>query len=200
MRKHIALGVALLFATFMVAAMAQTSGSSSGQYGSSSGQMGASTAKTRTIEGCIAQEGSDFFLVPRRGNPLMLQSSGTENPSAHVGHEVKITGSESSLSAASKPGAAGGTAGMTAQNPSTGSSQTGTSGTVGSSTNPSAPSAAAGGTENELHNLANRQLSVDKIAMVSETCPANWNPKVKSPGGTGGTGNPPSSTNPPPLN
>src|SRR5512146_1738804 len=198
MRKYIAICVALMFALFMVAAMAQTSEqsqsssqsqagypsqapssqSSAGQSSAEKGQMESANAKTR--EGCIMREESDWFLVPKRGNPIRLQASGAENPSAHEGHRVKIHGTESAISGggASSAGTSGGTAGATTEKPPSGQPESGQAGAVASG-NPPSGAGGATGTGNDLHKLADKEITVEKIDMVSETCPVNWNPKFK---------------------
>ncbi len=221
MRKYIAIGVSLMFLMFMVAAYAQASGqypssqsgsqaggSMSGQSQtanpsdqSSSAQSSSAQAKGKTIEGCIVKEESDFFLVPKKGNPIQLQASGAENPSAHEGHRVKVQGQESSIAAgsASSAGTSGGAAGTaSSENPSASQSQSGQAGAVASGNAPSSGSSASG-TGNDLHKLANKEMTVDRIDMVSETCPVNWNSKVKSPAEKGSKSSPSgSSTSAPP--
>ena len=93
MRKYLAVTVALAFLLFVAGAMAQA-GSQSGQQGTmgteqqsgqqagQQGSMGAdqqsssasSQASSKTVEGCIAREATDFFLVPKDGNPILLQA------------------------------------------------------------------------------------------------------------------------------
>ena len=97
------------------------------------------------------KEGSDYFLIPRSGNPIQLQAGG-QDLAAHEGHKVKVSGPESSLSAStSEPGASG--------MPQTG---------------------AASGSGNDLHRLSEKEIMVSKIDHVAGSCPANWNPKVST--------------------
>ncbi len=200
MRKYLAISVGFAFLLFMATAMAQegatgsssqypsaSSGQSSqaGQPSESSGSMqgensSKSAGKTRTVEGCIAQEQTDYFLIPKNGNPILLQASGSENPSGHVGHRVKVKGNEQAVSAGSGSGMSGGAAGTASSSaPSQQSGAESNPSAVGSqASQPSgAQSGAAGG---ELRQNADKEISVDKITMVSETCPADWNSKYKS--------------------
>lgn len=173
------------------------SGSSMGQssQSGSSGQM-SSSGKAKTIEGCVVREETDYFLVPKRGNPVRISSTGTGDISSHVGHQVKAHGTESMASnmGAGTSGQAG-TSGTVAGGETSGTSaQAGqeTSGSVGTSTNPPSGTAgtagttgAAGAGTGALHSAANREIVVDRVDMVSETCPSNWNPTY-NPNATGG--------------
>ncbi len=97
---------------------AQTSGSSettpsgSGQSGSSS-QMGhASGGGHMTVEGCLSGSNGSYTLTDKQGNTYQLTGD-TAKLSDHVGHEVKVMGSESGAGAASS--SMGGGAGHTLQ-------------------------------------------------------------------------------------
>jgi hypothetical protein len=112
----------------------------------------------RSMTGCIAREGSDYFLVSNKGKGRRIRlEPGSTDLSAHVGHEVKVSGT------------------MERGNKATMGSTAGTTGTTGATTG------------NDKHE---RAITVDKVDMVSETCPANT-------GTSGGTGIG-SSTTPPP--
>lgn len=106
-------------------------GSVSGQTGTTSGQtgtMGGQTTeqerggKQKSIDGCVVRQGSDYYLVDKRGDLYRL--SATEDLSAHVGHHVRVKGEKASSSSESMGSM--GTAGSTSssQYPST-STQTG---------------------------------------------------------------------------
>lgn len=159
---------------------------------SSSGQM-SSSGKAKTIEGCVVREETDYFLVPKHGNPVRISSTGAGDISSHVGHQVKAHGTESMVSnmGAGTSGQAG-TSGTVAGGETSGTSaQAGqeTSGSVGTSTNPPSGTAGATGTAGTgtgaLHSAANREIVVDRVDMVSETCASNWNPTY-NPNATGG--------------
>jgi hypothetical protein len=86
----------------------------------------------KTIEGCIVSQGTEFFIQPKHGKMVRLNSS--EDLTAHVGHRVKAHGTEQ------KAGSAGNTAGtMGASNSgstsaNTGSTTASTSGSASGST------------------------------------------------------------------
>ncbi len=185
----------------------------------------------RTVEGCVVREETDYFLIPRKGQPLRLSGSAGQNLSQYQGQRVKAHGTEAPAtgSSASAEGTAG-TSGMagatsTETNPS---SQTGAVGSnagaassqqgQASETNPSSQTGAVGSnagaansqqgqaseekgettenpsagaqssmgqtgatsgasaTGNQLHQSATKEITVDRITTVSETCPSNWNP------------------------
>ncbi len=209
MRRYLSILLGAAFLLFATAVIAQTS-SSSGQYSNPSStnsqaspnQTGTSGAQ-KTAEGCIAKQGTDFFLIPKSGNPVKLQASNTEELTEHEGHQVKVSGTESSLSAAggtsgsetgtsassqqpsSASGTSAGTSGTAAgssgagQNPSAG-----TSGSVGASAGTSGASAGTSASSNNLEQMATEQMSVSKIKHIAASCPANWNPSVPMPSST----------------
>ncbi len=74
----------------------------------------------------------------------------SQDLSPDEGHKVVVSGKETALNAAA--GASPAAAG-------------------------SAP--AASGTGNDLHRMANREMIVDNVKSVSQTCPVNWNPGVR---------------------
>lgn len=117
----------------------------------------------RTMTGCIVKEETDYFLVPKNGNGRRVQlQAGNTDLSQHVNHEVKVHGTVENGNNASTVGTTGNEA-----NTGTNTATTGKHGRGG-----------------------NRMMVVDRVDMVSETCPANTGT------GTGtGTG---SSTTPPP--
>src|SRR5437588_8469226 len=65
----------------------------------------------KTMEGCIVQQGSDFFLATHNNKKFFrLSPQGGTDLSAHVGHKVKVHGSEQasgSLGASTSAGTSG---------------------------------------------------------------------------------------------
>jgi hypothetical protein len=57
----------------------------------------------KTVEGCIVQQGTEFFLQPKHGKVIRLNSSG-EDLTAHVGHRVKLHGTEQRAGSAGNVG------------------------------------------------------------------------------------------------
>src|SRR5205085_5864492 len=98
---------------------------------------GNGNGKDKTEEGCIVQQGSDFYLQPKHGKVQRLSS--TEDLSAHVGHQVKVHGRESKTGSASTSGSgmAGDSSAYGGENRPTSSQN------VGANANPSAQSGGA---------------------------------------------------------
>ncbi len=193
MRRCISIVAGLAFLLFGVVAFAQYGSSSQSNSSSNTSQATSSTpnGQQSSIEGCLVKEQTDYFLVPKSGNPIELQASASEDLSKHEGHRVKVRGNESPISAgssASTSGAAGGASGA-AVGSSSGTNQTNpsSSGAIGSQAGSSQAGAAgtASGTGNDLHKLASEQISVVEVQHVAASCPANWNPKVPIPSGSG---------------
>lgn len=193
MRKYFVFAVAVAFLLFVLGALAQTSAGTHNSQATTTTTTTTTTNQTtmsgpqRSVEGCsVVKEASDYFLIPRSGNPIELQVTTGEDLSAHEGHRVKIQGVESSMAAGSAGETAsagmGGTAGAAANMPPSGSQSAGAAGAIKSQTGgtESSTSGAATGTGNDLHRLANRQMSVAKITHIAETCPVNWNPSVST--------------------
>ncbi len=107
------------------------------------------TGPEHNVEGCLIKESSDFYLLPEHGRPFKLQSN--QDLSANEGHKVMVTGKETGLNAAA--GAA----------------------------SPSAAGSApvVSGSGSDLHRLADREMIVDHVKSVADTCPVNWNPGVR---------------------
>src|SRR5437660_9603353 len=78
-----------------------------------SSQKGASASGQTTIEGCLQGSDGNYTLTDKSGTTYQLQGD-TSKLSAHVGHEVQITGSTTAASAANPSAGAGTT------NPTTG--------------------------------------------------------------------------------
>lgn len=227
MRKYMTALVGVAFLLFTLGAMAQTSSSSSsGQYGnpsastssqsqsqtesyprSSTSSQATATGEQRTLQGCVAEEQGQFFLIPQSGNPIRLEPSSRQSLEKHVGQQVTVSGNESSLSASA--GSSGGMAGTTAgtnTEAQTGTSQSGAvgsqtgqpddSGSMSSQTGQSAGTSGSMGSQmgqsgsmnggaNQLSGMADRQISVQSINKIASSCPANWNPNFPQAGTSG---------------
>ncbi len=109
------------------------------------------TGPEHNVEGCILKESADFFLLPERGAPFKLQSN--QDLTADEGHKVIVSGKETALNAAA-----------------------GAASPMGAG---SAPAAAGSG--NDLQRMADRQMIVDHVKSLADTCPVNWNPGVRHP-------------------
>jgi hypothetical protein len=72
------------------------------QYGSQSGssQTGTASSGKTTVEGCLQSSNGTYTLTDKSGTTYQLQGDSSKL-SAHVGHEVKITGTTSGSSATS---------------------------------------------------------------------------------------------------
>jgi hypothetical protein len=99
MRPILLLSVLLLAASWVVA---QDTPSQTGQM---QGQTGQKTSKSAgagsqtTVEGCLAGADGKYTLTDKEGKSYNLTGD-TSKLAEHVGHEVKITGTESNSSAA----------------------------------------------------------------------------------------------------
>ncbi len=67
-----------------------------------SSQKGASASGQTTVEGCLQGSDGNYTLTDKSGTTYQLQGD-TSKLSAHVGHEVQITGSTTSASSATSP-------------------------------------------------------------------------------------------------
>src|SRR5438132_13289591 len=74
-----------------------------------SSQKGASASGQTTVEGCLQGSDGNYTLTDKSGTTYQLQGD-TSKLSAHVGHEVQITGSTTSASSATSPTAGAPTA------------------------------------------------------------------------------------------
>lgn len=207
MRKYMASLAVLTFLLFALGAMAQTSGSygqsnpPSASSSSTEGQNSSTTTSTTTsqtttsqqqqanFEGCVVREQADYYLVPRSGSPMKLQSSAGQDFSSKVGQQVQITGNQSSLSASTgAPGAsasAGTSGGMAGSTSGTAGAQTGTgaTGAIGAPSSTTGTGSSGMATGSDLHSMANQQLDVSNISSVG-SCPPNWNPSVPQSSGS----------------
>jgi hypothetical protein len=67
-----------------------------------SGQTSASASGQTTVQGCLQGSDGNYTLTDDSGTTYQLQGD-TSKLSAHVGHEVQITGSTTSASSATSP-------------------------------------------------------------------------------------------------
>lgn len=78
------------------------------QYGGSWDTAGSGDQSKVTVLGCLAEEGGNFTLTDQAGTTYQLVGK-TEQLNAHVGHTIRVTGTNAS--AAQFPGAMGADAG-----------------------------------------------------------------------------------------
>ncbi len=102
-RKYIALAIPLLFALGMIA---QTTNTQPGMGTASQGVHG--PQDTTTIEGCVVRQNTEYFIIPASGDIMHVSPSG-EHVSAHLGHLVRVHGTEQSSTSASNVSTSGGT-------------------------------------------------------------------------------------------
>lgn len=93
MKRYLAIWVGVLFVAFTLGMAAQVA---SGNVAESSNPRedvveAQNFPASRTIGGCVVQQGSDYLLVPRHGRPEVLTGA---NLGQIVGHEVKVQGHE----------------------------------------------------------------------------------------------------------
>jgi len=89
--------ILLLALTFLIsAALLQAQDAS--QAGSS--QTGTAAPGQTTVQGCLQSSDGNYTLTDKSGRTYQLQGD-TSKLSAHVGHEVQITGSTSAMGATS---------------------------------------------------------------------------------------------------
>jgi hypothetical protein len=117
-------------------------------------ESGNMSSKGKTIEGCVFRRETDYYIFPTHGQPQRISNNG-QSVSEHVGHEVKLHGTEESSGATSSAG-----------NPS--SEQEATTGRQGAMAGNE-----AGATTSAAAGAGNQEFVVDKVQMVSESCPAN---------------------------
>lgn len=68
----------------------------------SSSQTGAPASGQTTVQGCLQGSDGNYTLTDKSGTTYQLQGD-TSKFSAHVGHEVQITGSTTSASSSTSP-------------------------------------------------------------------------------------------------
>jgi hypothetical protein len=167
-------------------AQSSTSSTSENKSQEKQEKMGKS-GKEKTVEGCIVRQQTDFFIFPKKGQAMRVSG---QDLSAHVGHHVKLHGTEENAGmGASASSNTGGTSGAMAGN-------TGTSTSGAMSENPPAASGSVGGNTSSASagnmgasssgsansKVSNKELVVDRVDMVSETCPANIQNNINKSG------------------
>lgn len=93
MTKTFLLALSLLVSAAWVQAQTYPSGSS---------QTGTSASGKTTFQGCLQGSDGNYTLTDKTGTTYQLQGD-TAKLSAHVGHEVQITGSTASASTTTNP-------------------------------------------------------------------------------------------------
>lgn len=99
MYKNLILGLVLVASAAWLQAQA-------GYPQSEASQTPGTTSTQNTVQGCLQESGGNYTLAADDGTMYQL-SGNTSKLSAHVGHEVQITGRASSSSAASSPSGTG---------------------------------------------------------------------------------------------
>ncbi len=132
-------------------------------------QTTSTSSDNSTIEGCLNGSAGNYTLTDTSGKSWQL-SGDTSKLSDHVGHQVRVTGSEASASSGM-----GGTAGTTGTTGTTGTSGTsGTTGTAGATgtTNPSGGTNPSGSISGGAGAACSSQgnFNVSKVKMISSTC------------------------------
>jgi hypothetical protein len=164
---------------YQPSAGAATGSVASSQTGSTSGQAGSMSSSSQgqaSVEGCIVREQTDYFIVPQSGTPVRLASTSVTTIAPHTGHRVKVDGTEMASNTGGGVSGTAGTSGAAAGGTAGSTGATGSAGAIGSSTgagqsSTSGTSASSG----QLHQAATQEITVAKLTMVSESCPANWN-------------------------
>lgn len=107
-RTLVASSLLLMCALWVYAQQSYPSSSSQ----SSPSSQSQSSGSNQTVQGCLSQSGNNYVLKADSGTTYQLTGD-TSQLSAHVGHEVEITGSTAPAEA---PSAAAGSAGSSSQN------------------------------------------------------------------------------------
>ncbi len=101
MRKVLLFSVLLLGASWMAAQTSTGTGQAgSGQnsgYGQTSSAAGQSTGAQKTVTGCLSQANGKYMLTDNKGMSYELTGD-SDRLADHVGHEIKVTGTESTAS------------------------------------------------------------------------------------------------------
>ncbi len=113
MRNILLFSVLLLGTSWMAAqssagtGQGSSAGASQGDYGQGSAQAGGQTGSSqKTVTGCLSQSNGQYMLTSHKGMTYQLAGDSSEL-SNHVGHEVKITGTESGAGASANSGGNG---------------------------------------------------------------------------------------------
>jgi len=140
--------------------------------------VGSSSAGEKTLDGCIVKEQTDYLIEPAMGDRERLTGS---DVSSHVGHHVKVHGTEAAASASNSSGAAGTTGSMASND------RTSTSGSASSESQNNAAGSIAGnaGSPNATgtaassgSNWSGKDFMVTKVDMVSDSCPADIQKRI----------------------
>jgi hypothetical protein len=125
-----------------------------------------SDANAQTIEGCLSGSAGNFTLTDQSGKTYQLAGD-TSKLSDHVGHQVRITGSEGSGAGASESSSS-------SANPP--SSSAGTNPPSSAGTNPSSsasnPSGGAAPSTSGMGASSQMTFNVKKVKMISSSCTA----------------------------
>jgi len=124
----------------------------------------------KTVDGCVVKEQSDYFIQPKDGDRERL--AGTQDFSSHVGHEVKVHGTEQAAAAASTGAVSG-----SDRTSTSGSAKTESQNNAAGSMAGNAGSSNASGTSGFASNNE-RSFTVTKVEMVSASCPADIQKKI----------------------
>jgi hypothetical protein len=153
-----------------------SSGSGAGSTGGATGSADMSDAGSRTLEGCVVQQGTDYFIQPTKGNKAMVRlvPQNGEDFSSQVGHKVKVHGT--SQIAANDPNApvAGKKTNITQRDLASAAQGTNVPNALSTpDQNPPATNDALAGSGtlpqgSEVHTTGN--FTVTRIDQVSDTC------------------------------
>ena len=105
MKPLLALTSVLLLTACTV--LAQTYGSQDQSSQNSMSSSLSTMGNTQTWDGCLGKQGTDFVLTTNDGNQYKIAGD-TSKLNAHVGHEMKITGTASQSSDSASNSGAGG--------------------------------------------------------------------------------------------
>jgi hypothetical protein len=104
MRSVLLFSVLLLGASWMAAQTTTSGQGATGQNGyGQTAQSQTASATQKTVTGCLSQENGQYTLTSRKG--MTYQLTGDSSVLAnHVGHEIRVTGTESSAGASANAG------------------------------------------------------------------------------------------------
>jgi hypothetical protein len=107
MRKYVVhtIGLVATLAIFVVLATGCSRTQSKGRDAEQAGQ-GSSSAANQTVEGCIVRAEQGYYIQPASGEKTKL-NPGSQDLSAHVGHNVRVSGSASDTGTPTSTGATG---------------------------------------------------------------------------------------------
>lgn len=150
---------------------------------SSKSTMADNTDANKTVDGCIVKEKTDYFIQPASGERERL--SGSQDLASHVGHHVRVEGTEQSAMASNS---GSNPSGSSDTNTTASNDRSSTSGTASSETQNNANGSIAGnaGSSNATgtsasssdNNWSGKDLLVTRVDMVSESCPADIQSKI----------------------